>query len=88
MPRRSASWRERFLAHRDEVKAIYDERFCRMWEFYLAGSETSFRYRDLMNFQIQFTRHQHALPITRDYMLEAEKALRIKDRRDRGAASR
>jgi cyclopropane-fatty-acyl-phospholipid synthase len=74
-------WRSRFLAHRDEVKAIYDERFCRMWEYYLAGSEISFRYWDLMNFQIQFARHQHALPITRDYMFEAEKALRIKDRR-------
>ena len=74
-------WRERFLANRDKVKAIYDERFCRMWEYYLVGSEISFRYWDLMNFQIQFTRHQHALPITRDYMFEAEKALRIKDRR-------
>ena len=74
-------WRERFLANRDQVKAIYDERFCRMWEYYLTGSEISFRYWDLMNFQIQFTRHQHALPITRDYMFEAEKALRIKDRR-------
>jgi cyclopropane-fatty-acyl-phospholipid synthase len=74
-------WRERFLAQRDKVKAFYDERFCRMWEYYLAGSEISFRYWDLMNFQIQFARHQHALPITRDYMFEAEKALRIKDRR-------
>jgi len=74
-------WRERFLAQRDKVKEIYDERFCRMWEYYLVGSEISFRYWDLMNFQIQFTRHQHALPLTRDYMFEAEKALRIKDRR-------
>ena len=74
-------WRERFLAQRDKVKEIYDERFCRMWEYYLAGSEISFRYWDLMNFQIQLTRHQHALPLTRDYMFEAEKALRIKDRR-------
>jgi cyclopropane-fatty-acyl-phospholipid synthase len=80
-------WRERFLAHRDEVKAIYDERFCRMWEYYLAGAEISFRYWDLMNFQIQFTRHQHALPITRDYMFEAEKALRTKDRRIEERAS-
>jgi len=74
-------WRNRFLAARDKVKAIYDERFCRMWEYYLVGSEISFRYWDLMNFQIQLTRHQHALPITRDYMFEAERALRIKDRR-------
>ena len=74
-------WRERFLAQRDRVKELYDERFCRMWEYYLAGSEVSFRYWDLMNFQIQLTRHQHALPLTRDYMFEAEKALRIKDQR-------
>ena len=68
-------WRERFLLNRDKVKAIYDERFCRMWEYYLVGSEISFRYWDLMNFQIQFTRHQHALPITRDYMTQAEQRL-------------
>mgnify|MGYP001412513888 CR=1 FL=1 len=73
------AWRERFLAHRDEVKALYDERFCRMWEFYLAGSETAFRYQDMMNFQIQFTRHQEALPLTRNYMFEAEEALRTAD---------
>lgn len=73
-------WRERFLAHRDEVKAIYDERFCLMWEYYLAGSEISFRYWDMMNFQIQITRDQHALPLTRDYMFEAEARLREADR--------
>ena len=40
------SWRERFMANRDKAKAIYDERFCRMWEFYLAGSEAAFRWQD------------------------------------------
>jgi cyclopropane-fatty-acyl-phospholipid synthase len=74
-------WRERFLAHRDEVAAIYDERFCRMWEFYLASSEISFRYWNLMNFQIQIARDQQALPLTRDYMWEAEERLRAADRR-------
>ncbi len=49
------AWRERFMAHRDEAKAMYDERFCRMWEFYLAGSETSFRVDGHMVFQIQIT---------------------------------
>ena len=49
-------WRERFLANRERAKEIYDERFCRMWEFYLAGSEAAFRWQDLMVFQIQLTR--------------------------------
>ncbi|MCP4380062.1 MAG: class I SAM-dependent methyltransferase [Hyphomicrobiales bacterium] len=74
-------WRERFLARRDEAKSIYDERFCRMWEYYLAASEVSFRYWDLMNFQIQIARDQHALPLTRDYMYEEEQRLRDIDRR-------
>jgi cyclopropane-fatty-acyl-phospholipid synthase len=73
------NWRERFMAHRDEVKQIYDERFCRMWEYYLAASEVSFRYWDLMNFQIQVTRDQNALPLTRNYMWEAEEKLRAVD---------
>ncbi len=74
-------WRERFMAHREEAKKIYDERFCRMWEYYLAGSETSFRYWDLMNFQIQITRDQNVLPLTRNYMFEAEERLRAEDER-------
>jgi cyclopropane-fatty-acyl-phospholipid synthase len=74
-------WRERFLAHREQVAAMYDERFCRMWEFYLASSETAFQYQDMMNFQIQITRHQEALPFTRTYMFEAEEAYRAEDRK-------
>jgi cyclopropane-fatty-acyl-phospholipid synthase len=69
-------WRERFLAHRDEVKALYDERFCRMWEFYLAASEMAFRVGALVNFQIQFAKNHETLPLTRDYLHEAEKSLR------------
>jgi cyclopropane-fatty-acyl-phospholipid synthase len=68
-------WRERFLANRDKAKAIYDERFCRMWEFYLSGSEAAFRWQDLMVFQIQLTRRNDTLPITRGYMEKCEKAL-------------
>ena len=68
-------WRERFLANRDRAKAIYDERFCRMWEFYLAGSEAAFRWQDLMVFQIQLARRNDTLPITRGYMAKCEKAL-------------
>jgi cyclopropane-fatty-acyl-phospholipid synthase len=69
-------WRKRFMDHRDRAKALYDERFCRMWEFYLAGSETAFRYQGMNNFQIQFTRSQHALPLTRDYIHQEEERLR------------
>jgi cyclopropane-fatty-acyl-phospholipid synthase len=81
------AWRERFLAHRDEVKALYDERFCRMWEFYLAAAETSFRYQGMMNFQIQMAKTQAALPFTRNFMQQAEDAFRLRDRRDSERAS-
>ena len=50
------AWRERFLVRRDEAQALYDERFCRMWEFYLAGCEAAFRHGDLMVFQIQLAK--------------------------------
>ncbi len=63
-------WRERFMAHRDEVRGLYDERFCRMWEFYLAASEMSFRHGDLMVYQVQLARRVDALPIVRDYMMQ------------------
>ncbi|MBN9234254.1 MULTISPECIES: SAM-dependent methyltransferase [Phyllobacteriaceae] len=72
-------WRERFLANRDKVKAIYDERFCRMWEFYLSGSEASFRWQDLVVFQIQLTHKNDVLPVTRDYIGKCEKALEVRD---------
>lgn len=70
-------WRQRFLANRDKAKAIYDERFCRMWDFYLAGSEAAFRWQDLMVFQIQMTRKNDTLPITRGYIEKTEKALAL-----------
>jgi cyclopropane-fatty-acyl-phospholipid synthase len=65
-------WRRRFLANRETIKqtAGYDERFCRMWEFYLAGCEVAFRYMNQMVFQIQIARRQDAVPPTRDYMVE------------------
>ncbi len=69
-------WRRRFLDHREQAKALYDDRFCRMWEFYLASSEAGFRFGGLNNFQIQFTKNQRALPLTRNYMLEEEERLR------------
>ena len=69
-------WRRRFLLQYDEIKALYDEQFCRMWDYYLASSEISFRWLGHMNFQIQITKSVHAVPITRDYIGEAEAALR------------
>ncbi|HET9158983.1 MAG TPA: class I SAM-dependent methyltransferase, partial [Caulobacteraceae bacterium] len=65
-------WRERFMARREEIAALYDERFCRMWEFYLAVSELSFRYRNHMVFQVQLAKRIDAVPITRDYISEEE----------------
>lgn len=61
-------WRKRFLANRARVVEIYDERFARMWDFYLAASETAFRWQDLMVFQIQIALRNDVLPITRDYI--------------------
>jgi len=75
------AWRERFLARREEVAALYDERFCRMWEFYLAGSEMAFRHQGMMVFQVQLARRQQAVPLTRDYIGEAENRLHAAERR-------
>ena len=73
-------WRERFLANRDQIKQLagYDDRFCRMWEFYLAGCEVAFRHMNQMVFQVQIARRQDAVPPTRDYMLEVENSLPAK----------
>jgi cyclopropane-fatty-acyl-phospholipid synthase len=68
-----AHWRRRFAANRDAIADLYDERFCRMFEFYLSASELAFRMNDHMNFQIQLTHEQEAIPLTRDYMFEAER---------------
>jgi cyclopropane-fatty-acyl-phospholipid synthase len=69
-------WRERFLRNIDHVRSAYDERFCRMWEFFLAGSEMGFRYGNLMVFQMQLARRVDAVPVTRDYVPSVESALR------------
>jgi cyclopropane-fatty-acyl-phospholipid synthase len=70
------AWRERFMARREEAIQLYDERFARMWEFYLACSEMAFRKQNLMNFQIQLTKRQGVVPITRDYLAREEDKLR------------
>jgi cyclopropane-fatty-acyl-phospholipid synthase len=77
------AWRERFLAHREEVERLYDARFVRMWEFYLAGSEMSFREQNLMVFQIQLTKRQGVVPITRGYISHEEERLREREAKSR-----
>jgi cyclopropane-fatty-acyl-phospholipid synthase len=69
-------WYRRTVMHKDEIVALYDERFYRMWLFYLAGSESAFRYGGMANWQIQFMRRRDAVPMTRDYMYEESARLR------------
>ena len=73
-------WREAFNTRRDEVAAIYDERFCRMWDLYLVICEMGFRYENLMVFQIQLSKSVKTLPLTRDYMVDWERAQAHKER--------
>ncbi len=67
------AWRTRFERNREQVREIYDERFCRMWEMYLVASEIAFRRQDLMVFQMQLAKAVDAVPLTRDYMLDWER---------------
>ena len=69
------AWRRRFLANRMAAVAIAGEEFCRMWEFYLAGSEAAFRFQNFVVFQVQLIRKIDTLPVTRDYMGTTETAL-------------
>ena len=69
-------WLRRTQANKDAIVAMYDERFYRMWEFYLAGSATGFFNGQMVNYQVQYVRDRTALPLTRDYMFEAEAKLR------------
>ncbi len=70
------AWRERFEARWSELSRTHDERFRRMWDFYLVGSEISFRYFGFMVFQVQLAKAVDAAPSTRDYLVAAETALR------------
>ena len=67
-------WRRRFEQNRDRLREIYDERFCRMWEMYLVGSEIAFRRAGHLVFQMQLAKTIDAVPLTRDYMLDWERA--------------
>lgn len=65
-------WHERFETHREEIRKLYDERFCRMWEFYLVTCELCFRHQGQMVFQIQLTKRPGTVPLTRDYITRFE----------------
>ena len=71
-------WYARAVAHRAEIVALYDERFFRMWTFYLAGAACAFEHGGMCNYQLQFSRSRTAVPVTRDYMLTAERALQAR----------
>lgn len=64
-------WHDRFTAHEDQARALYDDRFCRMWRYYLKASEHSFRHNRQCVFQFQMARRQEAVPLTRDYLYPA-----------------
>lgn len=68
------AWCKRFTQHRDAIRALYGERFCRMWEFYLAGAEAGFRAGDLVVFQLQLAKDKAAVPLTRDYITDFDRA--------------
>jgi cyclopropane-fatty-acyl-phospholipid synthase len=77
------AWRQRFLAHRDTIERIYDTRFTRMWEFYLAAAEMAFREQAMMVFQLQLTKRQGVVPMTRDYIMWESQRLRAREGRQR-----
>ncbi len=69
-------WYDRTVAAKARIVALYDEKFYRMWTFYLAGAAAAFRHGGMVNYQVQLARSRHALPLTRDYMVEEERRLR------------
>lgn len=73
------AWRDRFVARRSDMVRLYGERFYRLWEFYLAASEMTFRKQNMMNFQIQLTKRQGVVPITRSYLAREEDTLQAKE---------
>ena len=72
-------WRRRFTLNRAKIADLYDERFCRMWEFYLAGSEAAFRWGGPIVFQLQMSNQIDTVPLTRDYMTDWERRQGIRD---------
>ena len=74
-----SAWNDRFQTNREHIARLYDDRFCRMWEFYLQSCEAGFRWGGLTVFQLQLAKDIDAVPITRDYMLREEERLRDAD---------
>lgn len=72
-------WYNRTVLHHDEIVEMYDERFFRMWQYYLAGAEQSFRYGSLVNWQLLYVKDRSAIPMTREYMHEESERLRNND---------
>ena len=73
-------WEQRFQAQRAKAEQLFDARFCRMWEFYLIAGEIGFRYGKQMVIQMQLTKANDTLPITRDYLMQTEAALQKRER--------
>ncbi|NVD44056.1 SAM-dependent methyltransferase [Qipengyuania atrilutea] len=69
------AWYANCAANREAIVSLYDERFYRMWMFYLSGATASFEHGGMCNYQVQYARNRYALPLTRDYMREAELGL-------------
>lgn len=80
------AWREAFMARRAEAVALFDEAFCRMWEFYLSLAEAAFRYEEIVVFQVQLTRRIGTAPLARSYIANAEKILEARERKPGGVA--
>jgi cyclopropane-fatty-acyl-phospholipid synthase len=75
------AWREAFMARRVEALELFDEQFCRMWEFYLSLAEAAFRHEEIAVFQVQIARRIETVPLTRDYIEAAKQALYARERR-------
>ncbi len=72
-------WYNRTVMHREEIVGLYDEQFYRMWQFYLAGAEQSFRHGNMVNWQLVYVKDRTAIPMTRDFMHEESSRLRASD---------
>lgn len=72
-------WYHRTVMHKDEIVRLYDETFYRMWQYYLAGAEQSFRYGNMVNWQMVYVKDRNAIPMTRDFMHEESARLRDSD---------
>src|SRR6202035_1876030 len=81
------AWRHRFEENRARISALYDERFCRMWEMYLVGAELAFRRDFSLVFQMQLAKSVDTVPMTRDYMIEWEGAHSAATRKPAGRAA-